>query len=203
MWPVALSGRLPVKALVGHYPTNKLIGRETIPDRKKLSNNPDARETEYSGLPPVSKCYTKVKGTFLTCYSPVRHSCTPESALPFDLHVLSTPPAFVLSQDQTLRKKTTGPDPRRTRPDKNNKRTTPTPSRKTDRTEKSTQRKTMPAHNRPTQKTLTEKHAVELSRNNRTTQPEPHKPQPRTRPEQPTKKQATRNTTALRQLDQF
>ena len=54
----------------------------------------------------------------------------------------------------------------------------------------------MPAHNRPTQKTLTEKHAVELSRNNRTTQPEPHKPQPRTRPEQPTKKQATRNTTS-------
>src|SRR3954462_8927058 len=26
------------------------------------------------------------------------------SASPFDLHVLSTPPAFVLSQDQTLRK---------------------------------------------------------------------------------------------------
>ena len=113
MWPVALSGRLPVKALVGHYPTNKLIGRETIPDRKKLSNHPDARATEYSGLPPVSKCYTKVKGTFLTCYSPVRHSCTPESALPFDLHVLSTPPAFVLSQDQTLRKN------HRTRPTKN------------------------------------------------------------------------------------
>jgi hypothetical protein len=26
----------------------------------------------------------------------------PEGALPLDLHVLSTPPAFVLSQDQTL-----------------------------------------------------------------------------------------------------
>ena len=26
----------------------------------------------------------------------------PKGALPFDLHVLSTPPAFVLSQDQTL-----------------------------------------------------------------------------------------------------
>jgi hypothetical protein len=25
--------------------------------------------------------------------------------IPFDLHVLSTPPAFILSQDQTLRKK--------------------------------------------------------------------------------------------------
>ena len=28
-----------------------------------------------------------------------------KGALPFDLHVLSTPPAFVLSQDQTLHRK--------------------------------------------------------------------------------------------------
>jgi hypothetical protein len=39
VWPVTLSGRLPVKALVGHYPTNKLIGREHIPHRKNLSTN--------------------------------------------------------------------------------------------------------------------------------------------------------------------
>ncbi len=30
MWPDTLSGRLPIVALVGHYPTNKLIGRGTI-----------------------------------------------------------------------------------------------------------------------------------------------------------------------------
>ena len=36
VWPVALSGRLPVIALVGLYPTNKLIGREPIPDRKNF-----------------------------------------------------------------------------------------------------------------------------------------------------------------------
>src|SRR3954453_2977057 len=36
VWPVALSGRLPVVALVGHHPTNKLIGREPIPDRKNF-----------------------------------------------------------------------------------------------------------------------------------------------------------------------
>ncbi len=35
-------------------------------------------------------------------YSPVRHSSAPEGLLPFDLHVLSMPPAFNLSQDQTL-----------------------------------------------------------------------------------------------------
>ena len=43
-----------------------------------------------------------------TRYSPVRHSCTDlptvifPSVHPFDLHVLGTPPAFILSQDQTL-----------------------------------------------------------------------------------------------------
>src|SRR5690606_3216658 len=45
------------------------------------------------------------KGRSLTCYSPVRRSSTPEGAFPHDLHVLSTPPAFVLSQDQTLQQK--------------------------------------------------------------------------------------------------
>ena len=30
VWPVTLSGRLPVNALVSHYLTNKLIGRELI-----------------------------------------------------------------------------------------------------------------------------------------------------------------------------
>ena len=39
-----------------------------------------------------------------TCYSPVRHSSPTEAGSAFDLHVLSTPPAFVLSQDQTLRR---------------------------------------------------------------------------------------------------
>jgi hypothetical protein len=37
--------------------------------------------------------------------SPLIHPASWASS--FDLHVLSTPPAFVLSQDQTLRKKIT------------------------------------------------------------------------------------------------
>ncbi|VZH85994.1 hypothetical protein FRC0190_01927 [Corynebacterium rouxii] len=36
MWPSTLSGRLPVDALVGHYPTNKLIGRGLISYRKNF-----------------------------------------------------------------------------------------------------------------------------------------------------------------------
>jgi hypothetical protein len=39
VWPVTLSGRLPVEALVGHYPTNKLIGREHIPHRKTFHHH--------------------------------------------------------------------------------------------------------------------------------------------------------------------
>ncbi len=34
VWPDTLSGRLPIVALVGHYPTNKLIGRGVIWQRQ-------------------------------------------------------------------------------------------------------------------------------------------------------------------------
>ena len=30
LWPSTLSGRLPIIALVGRYPTNKLIGRKAL-----------------------------------------------------------------------------------------------------------------------------------------------------------------------------
>ena len=57
---------------------------------------------DFSGLSPSV-------GQIPTCYSPVRHSSAPRSSrrnpsgpLPFDLHVLGLPPAFNLSQDQTL-----------------------------------------------------------------------------------------------------
>ena len=106
MWPVALSGRLPVEALVSHYLTNKLIGRESIPNQKISFQPTRCLASSYPVLATVSDCYPRDEGRLLTCYSPVRHSCTPERALPFDLHVLSTPPAFVLSQDQTLHRKT-------------------------------------------------------------------------------------------------
>ncbi len=61
----------------------------------------------YPVLDPVSQAYPKVQGRSPTCYSPVRHSSHSEEHFPFDLHVLSTPPAFVLSQDQTLQTKKT------------------------------------------------------------------------------------------------
>ena len=47
VWPSTLSGRLPVTALVGHHPTNKLIGREPIPhqntQKRRIFPNPPMR----------------------------------------------------------------------------------------------------------------------------------------------------------------
>src|SRR5205814_4136390 len=40
VWPVALSGRLPVAATVGHYPTVKLIGRGPTPYRRSFPPHP-------------------------------------------------------------------------------------------------------------------------------------------------------------------
>lgn len=101
MWPVALSGRLPVVALVGHYPTNKLIGRGLILHRRSFQPTP-MREKVLSGIRPrfqgLSQSAGQIAHVLLT-RSPLIHP----KASPFDLHVLSTPPAFVLSQDQTLR----------------------------------------------------------------------------------------------------
>jgi len=110
VWPDTLSGRLPVVALVGHHPTNKLIGRGPIPHRTVLFthrtfHHKACASRSYPVLDPVSQAYPKVQGRLPTCYSPVRHSSVSEETFPFDLHVLSTPPAFVLSQDQTLQTK--------------------------------------------------------------------------------------------------
>ena len=75
------------------------------PPPKKLSTQSSCEPVSYHVLATVSGGYPCVKGRLLTCYSPVRRSSTPKRAFPLDLHVLSTPPAFVLSQDQTLQQK--------------------------------------------------------------------------------------------------
>ena len=62
----------------------------------------------YVVLIQVSLGYPSAQGRLPTRYSPVRRyprSRFDESLLerfPLDLHVLGTPPAFILSQDQTL-----------------------------------------------------------------------------------------------------
>ena len=58
----------------------------------------------YAVLAIVSNSYPPLPGRLPTRYSPVRNSSGKSKLLPsaFYLHVLGTPPAFVLSQDQTL-----------------------------------------------------------------------------------------------------
>ena len=108
VWLIILSDQLPIVALVGRYPTNQLMGRKLIPNheheqRPVFPPRPTPRGP-YPVLALLSEGYPRVRGRLLTCYAPVRH-CTQRPKSPFssDLHVLSTPPAFVLSQDQTLR----------------------------------------------------------------------------------------------------
>ncbi len=67
-------------------------------------------QQNYAVLAIISNGYPPLRGRSPTCYSPVRHfpaKIQTEaliSTFTFDLHVLGTPPAFILSQDQTLRK---------------------------------------------------------------------------------------------------
>ena len=105
MWPVNLSVRLPVFGLVGLYPTNYLIGRETLHQRI-APFHPWA----YGVLIPVSRGYPPLmdRSSRFTHPSATQYMHRPAEAFKFipssHLHVLSTPPAFVLSQDQTLHK---------------------------------------------------------------------------------------------------
>ena len=59
MWLIVLSDQLPIVALVGRYPTNKLIGRGTIPERPK----PFPRRA-YAVLAAVSSGYSPLWGRF-------------------------------------------------------------------------------------------------------------------------------------------
>ena len=73
------------------------MGRRPLPWRPKaLIHRP------YAVLATVSRGYPPPIGMFLSITHPCATLITPEGAFSFDLHVLSTPPAFVLSQDQTL-----------------------------------------------------------------------------------------------------
>ena len=64
----------------------------------------------YEVLIIVSNGYPSAKGRLPTRYSPVRRfplfhfDESPFNRFSLDLHVLGTPPAFILSQDQTLNK---------------------------------------------------------------------------------------------------
>ncbi len=75
VWPDTLSGRLPVVALVGHHPTNKLIGRGPIPHRKSFPPQP-MQAVVLSGIRPsfpgLSQSAGQITHVLLT-RSPLEH----------------------------------------------------------------------------------------------------------------------------------
>ena len=89
-----------------HQPANR---PQAPPKSPQLSSPKLPSRRDYAVLATVSRGYPPFQGRLPTCYAPVRHSPRRlptemnSHRFPFDLHVLSTPPAFILSQDQTLR----------------------------------------------------------------------------------------------------
>ena len=109
MWPINLSVRLPIVALVGRYPANWLIGREPILQRiaplvseRCLSDTLCGISVLFKTLSPTVGQVAHVLLTRPPLSYIIFHPKASVDATPFDLHVLGAPPAFVLSQDQTL-----------------------------------------------------------------------------------------------------
>ena len=103
MWPFDLSVRLPIVALVGRYPANWLIGRESILQRIAPLISVSCGTKMLCGITVRFQTLFHTEGQVihaLLTRPPL--SKNPKTLASFDLHVLGTPPAFVLSQDQTL-----------------------------------------------------------------------------------------------------
>ena len=78
VWPVTLSGRLRIVALVSRYLTNQLMRHKSILYQclaALLIRSPCSVPT-YAVLAAVSSSYPPVKARLLMYYSPVRHSGT-------------------------------------------------------------------------------------------------------------------------------
>ena len=112
MRPINLSVRLPIVGLVGRYPTNYLIGREAILQRIAPLVSESCGSDTLCGISARFQTLFPTEGQVphaLLARPPLSVTRKFNSKLssnqrntPFDLHVLGTPPAFVLSQDQTL-----------------------------------------------------------------------------------------------------
>jgi hypothetical protein len=101
VWPIILSDRLPVEALVSHYLTNKLIGRRPLIWRITAFFFGRCLPKTTSGITWPFGQLSQTKGHVIYA---LLTRLPLGIAPPHDLHVLGTPPALVLSQDQTLHK---------------------------------------------------------------------------------------------------
>ena len=109
VWLVVLSDQLPVIALVGRYP-HQLADRPRAPQKAPGCPSfsvPANRQVATFGINPPFGGLSPTSGQVahvLRTLAPLTRHRIATTTNPFDLHVLSTPPAFVLSQNQTLRK---------------------------------------------------------------------------------------------------
>ena len=103
VWGTVLSDPLPIVALVGRCPANQLMGRMPVPLRPWSFNECGCPLSSTWGI--TRRFHRLSPGKGLVAYAlrtraPL--SLRPKAEIPFDLHVLGLPLAFILSQDQTL-----------------------------------------------------------------------------------------------------
>ena len=104
IWPVGLSTRLPVVGTVGRHPAVYLMGRGAIPSRRGFSRGA-MRHPGVSGITRPFGRLSRGRGQVLHVLLSRSPLASARRQVPFDLHVLGAPPAFILSQDRTLRPK--------------------------------------------------------------------------------------------------
>ena len=107
VWLVVLSDQLRIVAMVGLYPTILANPPQTPPlappcERAFLYSY---RHENLCGISTSFEMLFPTKGQVIYVLLTRPPLATPKE-YPFDLHVLGTPPAFVLSQDQTLQTRT-------------------------------------------------------------------------------------------------
>ena len=104
MWGIFLSEPLDIVALVCRYHSNQLMSREPIRIRRIFQQ----RSMRTTVLRAISRRFRRLLpgcgqvAHVLRTLPPVAARSVATPALPLDLHVLSLPLAFILSQDQTL-----------------------------------------------------------------------------------------------------
>ena len=104
LWGTFLSEPLPIVGMVGRYPAIRLMGREPIRDRRSFQPK-GMRPMVLRGIRRRFRRLYPGPGNVahaLRTRMPVAAGPVAGTAMPLDLHVLSLPLAFILSQDQTL-----------------------------------------------------------------------------------------------------
>ena len=103
VWGTVLSDPLPIVGTVGRYPAVYLMGRMPVRVRPKPFDPRGCPQKSAWGI--TRRFHRLSPGRGLVAYAlrtraPLSEA--PKDPLPFDLHVLGLPLAFILSQDQTL-----------------------------------------------------------------------------------------------------